>query len=271
MLTDIHTHTTFSTDGKDTLETMVARAEELGISYYGIAEHFDYDYLVNDLSFGQEPAAYTDAKAYFEKGRKVQKKTSLTLLLGGEFGFCENKEAWRLYQEVIDKYDPDFVVNSVHTNGEYDYYFMNLYPLRSQEEVYREYLNLVRRSLDVTYHYDIIAHLGYCSRYTPYAKPLIRYEDYKEAFDDILSTIIQKGKILEINSSARGSGTEFLPPRDVLERYYALGGRQVSFSSDAHFTSRIMEKRELIVSVLKEIGFTYLTVPCHGDYKKIPL
>lgn len=271
MLTDIHTHTRFSTDGIDTMETMVAEAERLGITYYGISEHFDYDYLVNGISFGDEPAAYTDAEAYFTAGRALQKQTNLTLLLGGEFGFCENERAHALYREIIEKYRPDFVVNSVHTNGIYDYYFFKQYPFRPKEELYGEYLSLVRKSLDAPYPYDIVAHLGYCSRYTPYTDPLIRYEDYPDLFDDILSAVIEKGKILEVNSSSRGAQTEFLPPKDVLQRYYALGGRAVSVSSDAHGKDRIMEKRALIVSVLKEIGFTHLTVPCRGEYKKIPL
>lgn len=271
MLTDIHTHTTFSPDGKDDMETMINEAERLGISYYGIAEHFDYDYLVNNISFEDVPAIYTDAEAYFQTGRAMQKNAKLHLLLGGEFGYTDNQKVVPLYQEIIETYHPDFIVNSIHTNGEYDYYFMNLHPTRPQRVVYEEYLSLVRKSLDAPYPYDVVAHLCYASRYTSYQEPLFRYEDYPDEFDDILSTIIQKGKILEVNSSAKGSGSEFLPPRDILERYYELGGRQISIASDAHDKSRIMEKRELIVSVLKGIGFTYVTVPCKGKYLKIDL
>ena len=44
MITDIHTHSTFSADGRSPLSDMLARAAQLGAAYYGVSEHFDYDY-----------------------------------------------------------------------------------------------------------------------------------------------------------------------------------------------------------------------------------
>ena len=44
MKIDIHTHSTFSHDGQSSLEKMVKAAKEKGIKYYGISEHFDFDY-----------------------------------------------------------------------------------------------------------------------------------------------------------------------------------------------------------------------------------
>ena len=41
---DIHTHTTFSPDGRSSIEEMIARAQERKLEIYGISEHFNYDY-----------------------------------------------------------------------------------------------------------------------------------------------------------------------------------------------------------------------------------
>jgi hypothetical protein len=45
----------------------------------------------------------------------------------------------------------------------------------------------------------------------------------------------------------------------------------VSFGSDAHNHERIMEKRDEVVTALKEIGFTYITVPCRGEHIKVEI
>ena len=271
ILTDVHTHTSFSPDGEDSLDRMVERAEALGISYYGIAEHFDYDYLVNGIPFGEEPAVFIDEEAYFKSAREAQRKAKLCLLVGGEFGFTTNPEAHRLYQRVIERYRPDFVVNSVHTNGRGDYYFPQTYRGRTREETFSEYLSLVKKSLAAPYSYDIVAHFCYPVRYAPYEKREITLLEYGRQIDEILREIIERDKILEVNSSAKGAGELFLPGREIVARYFALGGRKVSFASDAHDVSRILERRETIVRVLREIGFTEITVPVRGKHLFIPI
>ena len=51
ILTDVHTHSTFSADGKSPLSDMLATAYGKGLGIYGVSEHFDYDYLVNGIPF----------------------------------------------------------------------------------------------------------------------------------------------------------------------------------------------------------------------------
>ena len=96
-------------------------------------------------------------------------------------------------------------------------------------------------------------------------------EEYGEEIDDILKTIIAKGKILEVNSSTKIPNQISLPDLPIVQRYYDLGGRKVSFGSDAHFKERILDKREELVSALKKIGFTYITVPFKGEYIQVEI
>ena len=44
ILTDVHTHTKFSPDGRSDIGDMLKAALKKGAAYYGISEHFDYDY-----------------------------------------------------------------------------------------------------------------------------------------------------------------------------------------------------------------------------------
>ena len=116
-----------------------------------------------------------------------------------------------------------------------------------------------------------MAHIGYCSRNAVYADPKIRYEDFSEILDRILYRIVEKDKILEINTSSKTAGSPFLPDTDILRRYYEMGGRKVSYASDAHDPSRIMEKRDIVVAALKKIGFSCLSVPDCGKILQIEI
>lgn len=277
ILTDLHTHTAFSPDGRASIEEMLATAHALGVDYYGITEHFDFDIVVNGIPpYGDNPP--TPADAYFERGRQLQKEYEgrMQVLIGGEFGYTDTPIAQTMYGQFVDTYHPDYIIQSVHNLVEGDYAFGNGYTdgkgaLRDKQEVYEEYLGLVRRSLDVSHPYDILGHVSYCARYAPYEDKRMRWQDFSASIDDILRTVIAKNKILEVNSANKNLPVLSLPDTDILERYFELGGRKISFGSDAHFPSRIMEHREKIVDVLRAIGYEYLTIPCRGEHIKVEI
>lgn len=50
-----------------------------------------------------------------------------------------------------------------------------------------------------------------------------------------------------------------IPDVDVLKRYYELGGRKISFGSDAHRTNSIAYNYDKIAAAMKEIGFEGFT------------
>ena len=143
--------------------------------------------------------------------------------------------------------------------------------LKDKREIYSQYLARVKNSVEAPYDYDIIGHFTYCMRCAPYEDKRLRYADYSTEIDAILRRIIERGKILEVNSSSYGAPCDFLPDEDILGRYYELGGRRVSFASDAHDVSRVLDKREKVVDALKKIGFSCVTVPRRGEYISVEL
>lgn len=273
MLTDVHTHSTFSFDGIDTLDKMLEAAHKKGVAFYGVAEHFNYDSCEEYVK--QEPQDI-DEEAYFHKARHLQDDYAgcMNVLVGAEFGYTEDKTALNRYLAVYEKYRPDFVVNSIHNKDGWDYIVRKPYyhadgTLKDKKQAYGEYLQLVKRSLDAPYPYDIVAHVGYCIRYAPYDDVSITLAEFGAEIDEVLKGVIQRDKILEVNSGYKGGLC--LATEEMLRRYYQLGGRKVSFASDAHNTERILEKREQIVALLKEIGFTYITVPCKNEHIKVEI
>lgn len=268
IISDTHAHSTFSTDGKSPLADMILTAKSQGLRYFGISEHFDLD----DYSIQLYGAI--NEKAYFSCARQLQQEHNgkeFTFLAGGEFNYVSDRGVLEKFIEISELYRPDFVVNSVHIVDGEECYRHEYFTGKQKEYAYARYLEQVLKSLDAPYRYDIVGHIGYVSRNAPYADRKINYCNYRELYDEILKKIIQKNVILEVNSSSRGAGSEFLPDTDVLQRYYELGGKKVSFGSDAHFTQRIGEKRELVCAALKEIGFSYITVPERGRHLEVEL
>ena len=270
-LTDVHNHSDFSFDGQAPLAEMLSTALKKGVSFYGVSEHFDYDVFVRDMA--KDGQTVTDAEAYFHTARHLQEDYAgiLNVLVGGEFSYDSHEKVAPMYKAIVEKYAPDFIVNSVHTRRGDDYWLRTPYydhqgVLREKDEVYAEYLQLVRESLDVPYPYDIVGHMGYVVRYGPYADKTLSLRTHERLITDILQTVIDRGKIIEINPKV-----EISPQRDILELYFALGGRKVSYASDAHAPEQIMYRREEVVHMLRDIGFTHISVPCRGEHIQVEL
>jgi histidinol-phosphatase (PHP family) len=271
-IVDTHTHSTFSFDGRAELKDMLATAQEKGVGFYGVSEHFNYDYNLSYLA--PEEAARVDSfdpDGYFHEGRHLQEDYAGVMngLIGAEFGFSDDETVKERYREAVEKYAPDFVINSVHSNAGKDYYYY--VPTEDKIKVYGEYLSLIRRSLDAPYHYDIVGHIGYVARYVPFEDKQFSLEEFGAELDDIFLTIIRKNKVLEVNTSNKQLKNRTIPSKELLQRYFDLGGRKISFGSDAHFVSRIADKWGETVEMLKGIGFTHLTVPYRGEYVEVEL
>ncbi len=272
-MTDMHTHTyPASHDGVNTIKEMLAAAYKKGISFYGISNHFDYDYDFAAMSEEERRATCNgDEEEYFHDARHAQEAYEgvMNVAVGAEFGYSDAPEVQGRYATTYEKYRPDYVINSVH--GALGKDFARFTFTEDERATYQKYLALVRRSLDAPYPYDIVGHIEYITRYVPFAKKEISLQDFKAEIDGILTAIIEKGKILEVNTATKALPRESLPSTDILRRYFELGGRNISYGSDAHAVNRIADKREETVKTLKAIGFTHLTVPFRGEYIKVEL
>lgn len=273
-LLDVHTHSTHSSDGHAPLSEMVETAREKGLLFYGASEHFEYGVYVHT---GEIRERKIDAERYFHDARHLQDDYAgvLNVLVGAEFSFDYDKTALKMYAQAYEKYRPDYVINSVHCIDDEDYYMFSTQAQSKFKQpknvVYKQYLDCVRASLDVEYPYDIIGHFGYMTRYAPYPDREMRVSEFQAEIDGIFKEIIRRGKILEVNSKSKDPVEITVPSREMLERYFELGGRKVSFASDAHETQSICNGFAEVTALLKEIGFTYYTVPCRGEHIKVEM
>lgn len=261
---DSHVHSIFSDDGQVSVEDIVSRALELGLDYVAVTDHVNRDYQVIGYDNPQiNMSKYIEAMSEYKK----LYADSIKLAMGVELGFWP--KANRLYIRDLANKNFDVIINSVHCVLGSEIYFAEYFnKCPYKHYAYLEYLNAIRASLDAPYDYDIVGHIGYIQRNAPYKNPDLNYDEYPDVFDDILSTIIAKDKCLEVNSKtyrAAAKGSDFalrhlsVPDLDVIKRYYQLGGRKVSFGSDAHRTNNIGCNYLKIAKALKNIGFDGFT------------
>ena len=272
-IVDMHTHSTFSHDGREELQDMLAVAQKKGVAFYGVSEHFDFDYDLSVLS-NQDLCAKIltqSGERYFHAARHLQEDYEgvMNVAIGAEFGYSDDENVKARYVAEYEKFRPDYVINSVHCMDGKD--FAHFQVEGDKRRVYSAYLSTIRRSLDAPYPYHIVGHIGYAARYVPFEDVSFDLSVFGEQLDDIFRTIIQKDKILEVNTASKQLLQRSIPDKTLLKRYYDLGGRKLCFGSDAHFSSRIADKWEETVQTLKEIGFAYLTLPFRGEEVKIEL
>lgn len=259
MKCDTHVHTKNSHDGKLPIQSIVDLAKAQGLCYLCTTDHLDYDF---EYGKNRAPISWPplDLPAYYKEWQITKtaldndKNNVLTLCFGIEASYDKSEKAKEKYKEIIREYPFDAVINSVHCVDGYDVYFKTAFLFKRKKHVYRRYLETILESLDAPYPYDIVAHIGYIAHGAPYRDKALKYADFPEEIDAILKGIIERGKAMEINFHH-----DMAPGRDIVQRYYDLGGRKISYGSDAH-RGDICKNFDDAVQMLKEIGFTHLCV-----------
>ncbi len=253
---DSHSHSKFSHDGRVSIEKLIARAEEMGMNYYAVTEHLDRDYK---FAKRERFIRQLNLKRYLRKVEKIRAQRDgnekTYVAFGVEAGYCPKSAP--IYENELKDLELDVVINSIHTIDGGDVYFKDWFNGKEQDYIYNRYLDLIIESLDVNYHYDIVAHIGYVTRYAPYENVSLMQDKYLEKIDIILKKIIEKDKTIEINTHIKDEKLGFLPEIPLLKRYYELGGRNITFSSDTHRLDTMGFRYDRVVKVAKEIGFTH--------------
>ena len=252
-ITDHHVHTEFSGDCSTPMEVIINRAAELGLKEVMFTDHVDFDYPSKDISFEVD----------FEKYIKFLKKFSaqykeIDILMGVEVGYQPHLN--ERINELLNSYKFDFVICSVHAwNGE-ELDKGDLFKGKSQREGYRAYFESVKYTIENFNDFDVFGHLDFIVRYGDFENKTIRYEDYKNILDEILLMIINKGKGIELNTSGlRYNLKSMHPNREILTRYFELGGRIITIGSDAHELKDLCADFDKAIKELKEIGFKEIT------------
>jgi histidinol-phosphatase (PHP family) len=120
--------------------------------------------------------------------------------------------------------------------------------------VYRWYLTHCLKMVVANGFFDAFAHLDYISRYSPLDEKNVLYSQYTDEYDALLRALVERDKLLEINTSRFGEAGAQENLHAIYSRYYALGGRYVTIGSDAHGPSRLGYRYADALRMAQEIG-----------------
>lgn len=223
---DCHVHTQFSTDSKMNIEDALKRASDLDIGII-ITEHID-------LNYPAEGKFIFSTENYF---RDYAKYRNDKLLLGIEMGIREDcvEENKKLAQND----QIDYIIGSVHVIDNVDLFESIFYEGRSKKVVYSHYLRTMLECIKKHDFIDSLGHIDYIARYARFEDNEIYYMDFRDEIDEILKTLIQNEKAIEINTRRIGDSKAVDSLIQIYRRYHELGGRIVTIGSDAHTPENI--------------------------------
>ncbi|MDR0397300.1 MAG: histidinol-phosphatase HisJ family protein [Oscillospiraceae bacterium] len=256
MRCDYHTHTWHSMDGRQTIAELCEAEIRAGFDEVCLTEHYEpmHPSPGADIPPVREALLeeYHAAKAAYPR---------LILRLGIEIG--DNPPHHDMIARWLDEWPLDYRLMSLHLVGESDPYERKYFTQFNdrRELAYPAYAQAILNSLKSwkPNEYDALAHLGYCGRYAPYPderKPFL-HSDAPEILDDILLTLAQNGKALEINTSEYRVNKRVIPDPSIVKRFRALGGEYVMFGSDSHRPEHVGHGFDYAYQLARSAGFKY--------------
>lgn len=242
---DFHMHSTVSFDGHDDPQRMVRAAADMGLKEICFTDHIDYDPLA------QEQTMVLDTKAYHEAYDRLT-HPEVKVRHGLEFGMLPGNAAQ--FREDLKRADFDFVIGSVHFAENVDIYFQPYWDGKTVYEAEKRYLEETLACVQAHDDFDVLGHLTYISKARAHPSPRpVPYEEHRQIIDEILRTLVQKGKGMEMNSSGVDRCGDFLPFDVYFRRFKELGGQIVTIGSDAHNWQRVGQYSDRACAILKDI------------------
>ncbi len=262
VLVDYHCHTDISRDSRAPYWDMVMAEYQAGVRELCITDHCD---TVDWESMSFYPPCRQVARKELEAYQSVQDRLPEDLHLAMGIELAELVFYPDLGKELSAPEWLDFVLGSYHISREYGDYHCQDYtdPAHCQAliDVYLRDLQFLA-NLNC---FDVLAHMGYFSRYAFYqgVEAGLTIRAHGDRIQEILRTLIQNGKGIELNCSGIRDGCGPFPSEEILRLYRELGGEMVTVGSDAHRPEEAAKCVDQGLEIIKSCGFRYVTVFRH--------
>ena len=246
MIFDSHMHTKFSADSQMAAEEALARARSLNLGVV-FTEHFDYGLELNGREFAFDPAAYMNEYKNL-RGENCR--------LGVEVGL--RKFARVANDKFIAAADFDLVIGSIHLVDDLDIYYPEFYADKDKATAYRKYFSQMATEAAAC-DYDVLGHIDYICRAAPYDNPEIEYATFAAEIDAVLKIVVEREKVLELNTRRFGNDRAIRELVPVYKKYREFGGRFVTIGSDAHRVDAVGNYFARALDFARELDLTPVT------------
>jgi len=277
--TNYHTHC-FLDDGAQKPELYAEQALKEGFSVLGFSCHAPLPFP-NQWTLKQE-----DLPRYIRAVREVQElyRGRLEICLGLEVDYVPGRMGPS--SDWVQALDLDYRIGSIHMledpeTGEYlsvdgpDSEFLHLLEKTFRGDIremvrayFRQEIRLMEEhEFQILGHCDLMKKKNRDSRYFNQDEPW-----YREAAMELLETAARKKVILEVNTGAiaRGYQTEFYPSPWMLARAFELG-IPATLNSDAHQPEKISAAFTESLSIIREAGYSELSILKDGSWQSVPI
>lgn len=255
-LVDYHTHSCCSPDSTARLEDMVVAARRAGMEELCTTDHCD---LQQEDGSSLVSWDWTPIRRQFDETSHRCSWPDFRLLMGIELGGAHTDP--ERAQALISDVPLDFIIGSVHNlspaAGGRDFFFLD-YPTEAEcRRVLDDYFSSLLTLAPLPC-YDSLGHIIYPLRYmNGRAGHHITLDPWTEQLDELLRTVIQTGRAIEVNTHAGREINEWIP---ILRRYRELGGEYITLGSDAHKPPHVGKGIREAQDLLRETGFRWLTL-----------
>lgn len=249
----MHTHSIHSFDGNHACKLLCESAIEKGAIALAITDHCDIDGAqmnIDELCTNQLEDLENCIADYGDK---------LKIIKGIEIGQGIYRKEKTKY--LLDTYDYDFVLGSLHNLENMDDFFFLDYSKYDVYELLRKYFEGLLELVNWG-EFDSLAHLTYPLRYIVAREKIdVDMSKFSELTDAILEGVAKKHKALEINTSGLFMDIkDTLPNISFVKRFKELGGEYITIGSDSHYADRLYQGVEKGMDIAKECGFNHITV-----------
>ena len=242
---DFHMHSRVSYDADSDPLAMLLAAKDAGLREICFTDHSDY-------CPGVPHAAISFSRERYRAAYENLSVPGLTVRHGVELGLSCQCAAEM--EAEIASYPYDFVLGSIHFVDGIDTYFPELWKDRDPRQVELRYFETMLDCVRGCDCYDVLSHMTFISKSPCNPAPrIIPPEDYRELVDEILRTIVKKGKGMEINTSGLDRIGDFFPGLPYLRRFRELGGEIVTVGSDAHTPDRVGKAIPAALDAAREV------------------
>lgn len=270
---DCHVHSSFSSDSEALFTEQIEAAIEAGLEGICFTDHMDIDYPSTDMN-GYSFVFNVDEYCAALNSLKAQYADRISILTGIELGLRNEPDVYpgmkQRFDELVQSGAFDFAIGSVHCLEHIDPCYDGYWKDKTAREGLRTYLEATLFNVMNYDCFNSLGHLDYLVRYMPkrdsegdiWEGPS-SYDpsEFKDIIDEILVTLINKGKALECNSAGLKYGIGFAHPKiEILRRYHELGGELITIGSDSHKPEHIAYDFKTVCDMLRSVGFKFYSV-----------
>lgn len=266
LLVDTHLHSDNSPDGHHSAMFICESAVAMDLKAISVTDHCEIDV------FYQDHYDRSTVQSYFEimKAREAY-RGKLVVLRGIELG--EPTYNTELAEKLLSRLNYDIVIGSLHNlRGLQDFYYMENFTEADVKRYLTEYYDELIRMADWG-KFDTMAHITYPQRYFFKRNGIsVDMSAYRKQTDELFAILAEKDIALEINTGGlRQPLNKLSPEADLVKRFRELGGKYVTFGSDAHYVQDLARDFDKAAEAARYAGFKSCVFFQDHDPMEIPL